>query len=91
MELTEGLQELLRADCEKIGDEKICQVYQKCFRSTWETTLSMEEDGSTFVITGDIGAMWLRDSSMQVLPYFRAVSDETVERALRGLIRKQAR
>ncbi len=90
MELTEGLQELLRADCEKIGDEKICQVYQKCFRSTWETTLSMEEDGSTFVITGDIGAMWLRDSSMQVLPYFRAVSDETVERALRGLIRKQA-
>ena len=90
MELTKGLQELLRADCEKIGDEKICEVYRKCFRSTWETTLSMEEDGSSFVITGDIGAMWLRDSSMQVLPYFRAVSDETVEWALRGLIRKQA-
>lgn len=90
MKLTEGLKDLLYADCEKIGDEKICEVYRKCFRSTWETTLSMEEDGSTFVITGDIGAMWLRDSSMQVLPYFRAVSDETVERALRGLIKKQA-
>lgn len=89
MELTRGLKELLYADCEKIGDEKICEVYRNCFRSTWETTLSMEEDGSAFVITGDIGAMWLRDSSMQVLPYFRAVSDKMVERALRGLIRKQ--
>lgn len=91
MELTRGLKELLYADCETIGDEKICEVYRNCFRGTWETTLSMEEDGSAFVITGDIGAMWLRDSSMQVLPYFRAVSDEAVERALRGLIRKQAK
>ena len=91
MELTKGLKELLRADCEKIGEEQICEVYRKCFRSTWETTLSMEEDGSAFVITGDIGAMWLRDSSMQVLPYFRALSDEAVERALRGLIGKQAK
>lgn len=91
MELTKGLEELLHADCEKIGDEKICEIYRKCFCSTWETTLSMEEDGSVFVITGDIGAMWLRDSSMQVLPYFRAVSDEAVERALRGLIEKQAK
>lgn len=91
MELTKGLEELLHADCEKIGDEKICEIYRKCFCSTWETTLSMEEDGSAFVITGDIGAMWLRDSSMQVLPYFRAVSDEAVERALRGLIEKQAK
>ncbi|MDE6127984.1 MAG: glycoside hydrolase family 125 protein, partial [Lachnospiraceae bacterium] len=91
MELTKGLEELLCADCEKIGDEKICEIYRKCFRSTWETTLSVDEDGSTFVITGDIGAMWLRDSSMQVLPYFRAISDEAVEQALRGLIAKQAR
>lgn len=91
MELTGGLKELLYADCKIIGDEKICEVYRSCFRSTWETTLSMEEDGSAFVITGDIGAMWLRDSSMQVLPYFRAVSDEAVDRALRGLIRKQAK
>ncbi|MBD5497138.1 MAG: glycoside hydrolase family 125 protein [Lachnospiraceae bacterium] len=91
MELTKGLQDLLRADCEKIGEGKICEVYRKCFRSTWETTLSMEEDGSAFVITGDIGAMWLRDSSMQVLPYFRALSDEAVERAIRGLIGKQAK
>lgn len=91
MELTKGLEQLLHADCEKIGDEKICEIYRKCFCSTWETTLSMEEDGSAFVITGDIGAMWLRDSSMQVLPYFRAVSDEAVERALRGLIEKQAK
>ena len=90
MKLTETMEALLKEDLSKIEDAWTREVYDKCFRSTWETTLSMEEDGKTFIITGDIPAMWLRDSSMQVLPYFRMLSDETVDKALFGLIQKQA-
>src|SRR5690606_23001750 len=37
-------------------------------RNTAETTVSVEDDGTTFVITGDIPAMWLRDSAAQLMP-----------------------
>lgn len=90
MKLTKTMEKLLAEDLKKIKDAWAREVYDKCFRSTWETTLSMEEDGKTFIITGDIPAMWLRDSSMQVLPYFRMLSDKTVDQALCGLIQKQA-
>lgn len=90
MNLTEKMELFLKEDCTKIEDAWAREVYNKCFRSTWETTLSQEADGSTFIITGDIPAMWLRDSSMQVLPYFRMLSDEMVDKALCGLIEKQA-
>lgn len=46
----------------------------------------------TFVITGDIAAMWLRDSTNQVWPYLRWVADDVPLRVLlRGLIRRQVR
>lgn len=42
-------------------------------RNTSETTVNVEEDGTTFVITGDIPAMWLRDSAAQLTPLLRLV------------------
>lgn len=90
MELTQKMRKLLEQECEKIEDTWAKEVYCKCFKSTWETTLSGEPDGKTFIITGDIPAMWLRDSSMQVLPYFSMLADETVDGVLYGLVQKQA-
>ena len=52
--------------------------------------MAVQQPEMTYIITGDIEAMWLRDSSMQVLPYLRHLGDDTVSRAVRGLIRKQA-
>ena len=43
----------------------------RCFLNTMETTVKQLEDGSYFVITGDIPAMWLRDSAAQVRPYVK--------------------
>jgi len=47
---------------------KLAEMYSMCFESTWETTLQ-RSDGTVFLITGDIPAMWLRDSSAQVYHY----------------------
>lgn len=69
------------------GRTKLAEMYRMCFRNTWDTTLQLSE-GTAFLITGDIPAMWLRDSSAQVfhyLPYARHYPEimETVERLLK--------
>ena len=56
----------------KIKDEKLRWMFQNCFPNTLDTTVRHTMRGGrpdTFVITGDIDAMWLRDSSAQVWPY----------------------
>ena len=62
-----------------------------CFLNTMETTVEQLEDGSHFVITGDIPAMWLRDSAAQVMLYTRYARDDAALRTiLEGVIAKQA-
>ena len=71
------------------GRNKLADMYVRCFRSTWDTTLQ-RDNGTVFLITGDIPAMWLRDSSAQVyhyLPFARQFPE--VEKAVEGLIRRQ--
>lgn len=54
--------------------------------------MTSAENPDTFIITGDIPAMWLRDSSAQVTPYLHlAGSDSRLRQLLRGLIFRQAR
>ncbi|GAA1485472.1 glycoside hydrolase family 125 protein [Brachybacterium fresconis] len=63
-----------------IGDapqrEEVARRVVSYLRNTAETTVSAEADGSTFVITGDIPAMWLRDSAAQLTPLLRLVIAE---------------
>ena len=48
------------------------------------------EDGTTYIITGDIPAMWLRDSVAQIRPYLMAAGeDKEIADMLVGLVRKQ--
>ena len=50
----------------------------------------MYNDTDTFVITGDIQAMWLRDSTNQVLPYMAYVEqDEGLSAMVQNLVRRQ--
>ena len=52
----------------------------------------LEDDGTTYVQTGDIPAMWLRDSSAQTIPYVRFQSDYPLLRArFAGVIERNAR
>ncbi|MDF1489492.1 glycoside hydrolase family 125 protein [Tessaracoccus caeni] len=57
---------------------------------TWTTTMSRNGDG-IFVVTGDIPAMWLRDSSAQVLPFLRLLHVPEVTQILLGIVREQWR
>ncbi len=74
----------------RIKDESLKEVFHKCFFNTIETTTFFENDGSAFVITGDIPAMWLRDSSAQVLQYLYFAKECTsVQKLIKGLLKKQ--
>ncbi|WP_437342358.1 glycoside hydrolase family 125 protein [Jeotgalibacillus marinus] len=73
-------------------DEKLQTMFEQCFLNTYETTLKPKEDGTTFVITGDIPAMWLRDSAAQVRPYLIAAEeDEEMANLIEGVVRRQIR
>ena len=63
--------------------------FRKCFLNTIETTVQ-QSDGDTFVITGDIPAMWLRDSTAQVLHYLRFADHSEVADMVEGLLQRQA-
>jgi uncharacterized protein len=52
----------------------------------------LEDDGTTYVQTGDIPAMWLRDSSSQTIPYVRFQSQYPLLRTrFAGVIERNAR
>ena len=65
-------------------------LVEDCLTNTWTTTMRWSGD-EVFVATGDIPAMWLRDSTAQVRPYLAAASDQTVADALAGVSRRQIR
>ena len=77
----------------KIEDPKLAWMFENCFPNTLDTTVNFTMRGNkpdTFVITGDIDAMWLRDSSAQVWPYLPlANSDEHLKQMIAGLINRQ--
>jgi hypothetical protein len=78
-----------------IADPEFAWLFEKCYPNTLDTTVRAgTRDGKpdTFVITGDIEAMWLRDSAAQVWPYVRLARDDAPLRALiAGVIHRQAR
>lgn len=78
-----------------IADPKLRQLFINCFPNTLDTTVDFRIDSTgmplTFILTGDIHAMWLRDSSAQVWPYLQlAAKDNHLARMIAGLIRRQA-
>ncbi|MBF9254219.1 glycoside hydrolase family 125 protein [Pontibacter sp. 172403-2] len=78
-----------------IGDKELAQLFENCFPNTLDTTVKYQEMNGkpdTFVITGDINAMWLRDSSAQVWPYLPfAKEDKKLRKMLAGVINRQAK
>jgi len=79
----------------QIADPVLRSMFINCFPNTLDTTVipgEFEGKPDTAVVTGDIAAMWLRDSSAQVWPYLPlAAKDPALSRLLEGIIRRQTR
>lgn len=92
---SQSVENIITEVAPRIVDEKLRDMFVSCFPNTLDTTVkyNMEEDGpDTFVITGDIDAMWLRDSSAQVWPYLQLLpGDDALRNVIAGLIRRQTK
>lgn len=78
--------------CEKIEkySPKLAELYRNCYPNTIETATEFMPDGSVFVLTGDIPAMWLRDSTAEVSHYIPlAAENEEIGNLIKGVIKRQ--
>lgn len=79
----------------KMADKELARLFENCYPNTLDTTVKYRmQDGrpDTFVITGDIEAMWLRDSSAQVYPYLPLVNkDKKLKDLITGVINRQVK
>lgn len=91
---TEYVQKVIAEMKEKLiaaGRPALADSFEKCYPNTIETTTELNDDGTAFVFTGDIPAMWLRDSSAQVRHYLPITKhDAQMRKIVEGLIAKQA-
>jgi meiotically up-regulated gene 157 (Mug157) protein len=73
------------------GRTKIIEMFQNCYQNTLETTIrSNPQDNTVFMLTGDIPAMWLRDSVNQLRPYLLvAKGNEEIQEIVEGVLKKQ--
>ncbi len=75
------------------GNPRLAWMFANCYPNTLESTVhyrAIDGEDDTFVYTGDIPAMWLRDSGAQVWPYVQlADKDEKLRKMLRGVILRQ--
>lgn len=75
---------------EAVGDDTITAVFERSMRENLAAVSEILPDGTTFVLTGDIPAMWLRDSGAQVRPYLiLAADDPALQDVLLGVLRRQ--
>ncbi|EAD1420063.1 glycoside hydrolase family 125 protein [Listeria monocytogenes] len=74
----------------EINNQKLVEMYKRCMENTLDTTIKIRDSGLTFILTGDIPAMWLRDSVCQVRPFLLfAKENEEIESMLIGLSKEQ--
>ncbi|MES2628493.1 MAG: glycoside hydrolase family 125 protein, partial [Bacteroidota bacterium] len=77
----------------ELKDKELAWMFGNCFPNTIDTTVRtsvINGRPDTFVITGDIDAMWLRDSTAQVWPYLPLMKqDAGLQNLVAGLINRQ--
>ena len=88
--------EKIIADIKKnIGNKEIAWMFENCFPNTLDTTVDFEMINGrpdTYVITGDIDDMWLRDSSAQVWPYLPLCKEDgDLRQLIKGVINRQVK
>ena len=89
------IEQSIREFKSKVANKELGWLFENCFPNTLDTTVFFKtEEGrpDTYVITGDIDAMWLRDSTAQVWPYLSLIkSDAQLQQLIAGVINRQTR
>jgi meiotically up-regulated gene 157 (Mug157) protein len=90
-----AVEKIIREVRANIGNKEMGWLFENCYPNTLDTTVDFSVTAGkpdTYVITGDIDAMWLRDSSAQVWPYLRLCKDDKdLQQLIRGVIHRQAK
>ena len=90
-----AVEEIISDVKKNIGSKELGWLFENCFPNTLDTTVDFEivnGKPDTYVITGDINAMWLRDSSAQVWPYLAFIKkDAKLQQLIKGVINRQTK
>ena len=89
--VSDEVEKYLEIQSAKIKNEDIARIFVNCYPNTLDTTVEFDKASKdTFIITGDIKAMWLRDSSFQVYPYLQhCLKDSHLNDMFLGLFNRQ--
>jgi uncharacterized protein len=91
---SKAIEDLIQSTKKLIRDPELSWMFENCFPNTLDTTVEYQElngKPDTFVITGDIHAMWLRDSTAQVWPYLPYIKeDKALFNLILGVINRQS-
>jgi len=91
---SEAVEAMIKKIKAGLPNKELGWLFENCFPNTLDTTVDYEEINGkpdTYIITGDIDAMWLRDSSAQVWPYLPLMKeDKKLQQLIAGVINRQA-
>ena len=90
MNIPKAIQKRIKLYSDKLNKyPKLKAMYKNCYEHTIKTALKKCDDGTYFVLTGDIPAMWLRDSSAQITHYIPLAGDKEIAEVIEGVIKRQ--
>ncbi|CAG8631734.1 13838_t:CDS:2 [Funneliformis mosseae] len=89
------VEEVIKKITLNMKDKDLARLFENCWPNTLDTTIAWTDDSKgyprTFIVTGDIPAMWLRDSTNQIISYVPyAKDDEKLCKLILGIIYMQA-
>jgi len=72
------------------GDPVLAGMFEQSMAANLPAVAEILDDGTTFVLTGDIPAMWLRDSAAQLRPYLLLCGEDPgLQDVLIGVLHRQ--
>ena len=91
---SQAIDDYIQQMTDKIKDKDLARLFENCLPNTLDTTIKWHDpdENDSFIITGDINAQWLRDSTFQLEPYHQFMKqDEKLKQLIGGAVQTQAK
>lgn len=84
------LERIIHKVKEKVKDQEIIRLFESTLLDIFTQTIENLDDNTTYMVTGDIPAMWLRDSSCQLRPVIPFLKESPqIAQLVKRIIRRQ--